>query len=577
MWKTRSGRPRILDMNTDADAARVRADPVQPHGAASAVSGIAVLAMSVVGLALSEQGIELAPGLPAWLAFTGFIGLMAMAIAAWVTQLERPRVTTGLSVTMVGLAVPSWAAWDWIPVALIPLLQATAPIAVAGAAHVGLGWASRMGRPRALAAVYVLAGLGAILMGAGYDPLADPGCAFTCADVDPLAGSLVSSRAAVTATAVLLFVAAAVAALSLARERRTPRELRLCAGASLASLVFGWGVHATRWTDPLSGVVLVAPLTIAASLLAAGVLGSWWVVRRNRVAADRLVAELSVLTDGGGVRGRAFEFAIPGEGRWVDSAGRPSQVQESGDRAVVIRDRGEPTVRVWLPPGTSAPALDAISRSTRVALSNARLDAVARARLEDVRESRRRIVRASDAERARIERDLHDGAQQRLIAASLHVSVAASRLPALSVDRAHTAIGEALEQLRRLAHGLVPDTLRSAGLREALDDLVRDADVPASLTMEEMAVDDDVGVAVYLTVMAVLAHASDARSRHAAVVVTRSVANRIGLQIDVWGPSGLGAFDESPVADRVGAIGGTMTVEASPTMLLLRAELPCAS
>jgi signal transduction histidine kinase len=556
----------------------LRADAAQGHGAVAAALGTAALGMSIIGLAISERGIALAPGLPAWLALAGFVGLATMAVAAWVVQSERPGVAIGLSVTLVGLALPSWTAWDWVPGDIVPGLLATAPLAVAGAGHVGLGWAPRTTRPRALVAVYLLAAAGAVLIALAYDPLADPGCAFTCADGNPVAASLITTRAAVTATAALLLAGAAVSAWSLAQERRAPPLLRLCVAAGVGLLVAGWAAHVVRWADPIPGFVRVVPQVVAAMLLAVVVLVSWWAVRRSRIIAERLVADLNVPADGSRSHGgHTVEFAIPDEDRWVDTDGRPVPSQATRDGKVALEIRGEPAVRVRLTPGAAAPALDAISQAARVALGNARLTAVIRARLADVRDSRRRIVRASDAERLRMARDLHDGAQQRLISASLHVSIAASQVPTPMLERAQTTIGEALEQLRRLAHGLVPDTLRAEGLRAGLDDLVRDSDVPAVLEMADVAVDDDVGLAIHAAVAAVLEHANSASARTVRVEVGPLLADRIGLRIEAGGPSGLGGWDETSVADRIGAVDGTLTVHADATQLVVSAELPCVS
>ena len=566
-------------MTAGGDTAWLRADAVQGHGALAAALGTAALGTSVIGVALSERGIELAPGLPTWLALAGFVGLAAMAGAAWVVQSERPGVAIGLSVTMFGLALPSWTAWDWVPVDIVPALHAAAPIAVAGAAHIGLGWTPRTTRSRPLATVYLLAALGTVLMALAYDPLADPGCAFTCADADPVAGSLIATRAAVTATAVLLLAGAAAIAWSLAEERRAPPLLRLCTGAGVGLLVAGWVAHVARWADPIPGFVRVAPQAGAALLLAGGVLISWWVVRRRRIVAERLVADLNdAHADGGRSHGRrTVEFAIPGEDRWVDSDGRAATSEATHAGGDALKIHGEPAVRVRLAPGAAAPSLDAISQAARVALANAGLSAVIRARLADVRDSRRRIIRASDAERLRMARDLHDGAQQRLISASLHVSIAGSQVPAPLLERAQTTIGDALEQLRQLAHGLVPETLRSEGLRAALDDLVRDSDVPAVLEMADSAVDDNVGVAIHAAVAAVLGHASTASARAVRVEVAPLSADRIGLRIEARGRSGLDGWDETSVADRIGAVGGTLTVHADATRLVVSAELPCVS
>lgn len=429
------------------------------RGLLGAVVGTAVLAVSVIGLAASDRWISLASGLPGWLMLAGFVGIVTMVVASWIVRAERPAVVTGLSVMVVGLAVPSWTAWDWLPVDALPFLLAAAPIAVAGAAHISLGWLSPLRRPRTLVATYVLAGLGVVLIAVGYDPLADPGCAFTCADAQPVASGLLTTRGAVIATAVFQLAAAAPVGWALAAERRTPRVLRLSAGVGLTLLAATWAVRAMSWSEPVPIAARVGVEIVAVTLVAAAVLASAWVVRRSRLAAERLIADLDDATSTsssiGGVR--AVEFKVPGEERWVDPDGRSAPSPSSDGAVVVLHNDREPVIRFWLAAGASPPALDTIGPSARVGLANARLAAVTRARLEDVQASRRRIVLTSDAERRRIEKDLHDGAQQRLITASLHVSLAANRLPQASVAKAQRAIGAALEQLRRIAHGLGTD------------------------------------------------------------------------------------------------------------------------
>jgi len=566
-------------MTAGADAVLVAADGVQRHGAVAAAVGTAVLVISVIGLALSERGIELAAVLPAWLALAGLAALVAMVAASWLVHAERPGVAAGLAVMAIGLAVPFWTVWDWVPAGFLPILLSAGPIAVAGAAHVGLGWLRPMRRSDVLIASYAVAGLGVALVAVGYDPVADPGCAFTCADADPAARSLLTTRGAITASFVLLMVAAGIGGWAVARERRAPPVLRLGVGACLAALLAGWALHAVPWADPIPGTARIAAHVAAAMLAAAAVLSSWWVVRGKRFAAERLVAELNdAASTGGLIHGvRAVEFAIPGERRWVDPDGRPVPERSPEGGGLVLRDGGEPAVRVWMTPGASSPALDSIGPSARVALANARLTAVTRARLDDVRASRRRIVVASDAERRRIERDLHDGAQQRLITASLHVSVAANRLPGGSVARTQAAIGEALDQLRRVAHGLGPDNVRAVGLRAALEDLARGSEIPTTLVTAEIAVDDAVAVAIHAAVTAALARARDVGVERARLELASLSGSRLALRIEFHGPSGLDAWDPVAIADGIGAVDGTMTVDAGPTRFLLQAELPCAS
>jgi signal transduction histidine kinase len=554
-------------------------DRVLRSGAVPPALGTAALGLTVVGLAPSEHGLDLAPGLPAWLALSGIAVLVALASASWVVMSERPHVATGLSVTVVGLALPSWAAWDWLPVAMLPILHAAAPMVVAGAAHVGLGWSLPGGHVRTLALIYVLATLGSVLISVGYDPLADPGCAFTCADADPVAGSLITTRVTVVVTAVLMSAGALLSGWSIAGRRRDPFALRLGVLAAIGVLAASWVAHALWWADGVPGVALVASAAAAGALLAVGVLVSAWVVRRNRIVAEQLIAELNDAHAPGGPMhgGRAVEFAMPDEDRWVDSDGRtvPADVTRRG--TVAHHMVGDSAVRVWLAREPSAPTFDAISQGARVALANARLSAVIKARVAEVQGSRRRIARASHAERQRIARDLHDGAQQRLITASLHLSVAQDIVPAPVLEQAHTAIGEALERLRRLAHDLVPEAPATEGLRTVLHALVRESPVPAEFEMPDVAVDDDVVVAVHAAVASVLAHAGIVRADKVRVEVDRLSPDRIGLRIEAVGSSKLDEWDGSAVADRIGAVGGTTTVRTGPTRLFVSAELPCVS
>jgi len=547
----------------------------------AAGAATAALGATVVGLALSEHGIELAPGLSTPLALSGFAGLVVMAVTAWIVQSDRPGVAIGLSVAIAGLVLPSWTAWDWMPDGIVPILHAAGPMAVAGATHVGVGWLRLVGRLRiALATVYVLAAVGAALIASGYNPLADPGCVFTCIDIDPMAASMVTTRVAVLGTAVLMLVAAGVAAWSIAGGARIPPLLRVGALAALSLLVAGWVVRAVWWAGPVPALAWVAAQVLAVVLLTAGALISWWTVRRDRIVAERLVTELNEAQAlGHAVEGRhAAEFAVPGEDRWVDSNGHDVPVRPLGvANAVALDAGGESAVRIWSGPGGPVPTLDAISTSARVALANAWLTAVIKARTRDVQDSRRRIIRASDAERIRIARDLHDGAQQRLISASLHISVAANRVPVRALERAQGAIGEALAQLRSLAHGLGPEPIGTDGIGSVLDDLAREFGVALVLDVGDVAVDDDVAIAIHAAVKSVLAHAADVGAHDVRMSVVRLPTDRVELRIEANGPSALDTWDETSTVDRIGAVGGSMSVRSASTWLLMRAELPCAS
>jgi signal transduction histidine kinase len=208
----------------------------------------------------------------------------------------------------------------------------------------------------------------------------------------------------------------------------------------------------------------------------------------------------------------------------------------------------------------------------------ARLAAVSRARLADVRASQRRIVDASDTERQRIERDLHDGAQQRLVGASFQLSLARSRLAAdgETLSRAEASVGEALERLRLQGHGIFPATLATEGLAAALEDLVRASDVPVMLDVPELVLERDVALARYAMVATVLAPAGRPPGSVSAEVRAATRDGRMELRVGLMGSVRLAQDDLVDAADRVGAVGGRLAVEPISGGFVISVVMPCA-
>ena len=164
-----------------------------------------------------------------------------------------------------------------------------------------------------------------------------------------------------------------------------------------------------------------------------------------------------------------------------------------------------------------------------LALENERLNAELRARVEELRASRARIVKAADEERRRLERDLHDGAQQRLVSLALNLRLAGSKLdsdpPAAKelLDETAAELGEATTELRELARGLHPAVLSDRGLRPALEALAGRAPVPVELAEPPAErLPAAVESASYFVVAEALTNvARYARATHAAVSVSR--------------------------------------------------------
>jgi signal transduction histidine kinase len=208
----------------------------------------------------------------------------------------------------------------------------------------------------------------------------------------------------------------------------------------------------------------------------------------------------------------------------------------------------------------------------------------ARQAMRELKESRARIVAAGDAARRRIERNLHDGAQQRLVTVSLHLHLISRRLesapdavPAL-LEAAQTELALALEEIRELVRGLHPRVLSDHGLGPALRALAERALVPVELVeLPEERFAPSLEAAIYYVCAEALANAA----KHAAAsVVTVRVARECGCTIVEVADDGVGGADPNGsglrgLADRVAAFGGQFAVSSVPGAgTALRAEFP---
>jgi PAS domain S-box-containing protein len=205
---------------------------------------------------------------------------------------------------------------------------------------------------------------------------------------------------------------------------------------------------------------------------------------------------------------------------------------------------------------------------------------------EQLSASRARIVQAADTERRRLERNLHDGAQQRLVALSLMVRLAERRLPAdanasraLLAD-AGTEFEQALAELRELAQGLHPGILIERGLAPALSALAARAPVPVDLTVGlDDRLPEPVEVATYYVVAEALTNvAKYARASAARVSVERADGELLVTVADdgIGGADGTAGSGLRGLADRVEALGGRLELRSpAGSGTTLRARLPC--
>ncbi len=207
----------------------------------------------------------------------------------------------------------------------------------------------------------------------------------------------------------------------------------------------------------------------------------------------------------------------------------------------------------------------------------------------ELRASRTRIVEAADAARRRLERDLHDGAQQRLVELALDLRMARSKLEADDPDETRALIDAALEdlaaatrELRELARGIHPAALAEGGLRPALEGLVSRSSVPASL---RVAPERRFAAAIEATVYFTVAEALTNTARYAGaerVEVEASVADgRLRVTVRDDGRGGAdpaGGSGLRGLADRLAALNGSLEVTSRPNAgTMLVAEMPCES
>jgi signal transduction histidine kinase len=310
-------------------------------------------------------------------------------------------------------------------------------------------------------------------------------------------------------------------------------------------------------------------------------------------AVSRLIARLGHVPGEDALRAALAEalgdpalrlaYWLPDSERFVDAAGRPFPMPERGWTAVELHGHRVAAI-------VHDPALDEEPQLVRtagaaaaLALENQRLSAELRARIEDLRASRARIVEAGDAERRRLERDLHDGAQSRLVALAMKLRMARRRAegrPDVTsiLDESSAELQASLDELRELARGIHPAVLTDRGLGPALEMLASRAPVPVDVAGEVDDLPPAVATAVFFVVSEGLTNvAKYARARRATVTVSRD-DNRVVAEVADDGVGGADLARGSGLrglVDRVAALDGRLELDSPPGRgTRLRAEFP---
>ncbi|REE95037.1 histidine kinase [Thermomonospora umbrina] len=326
--------------------------------------------------------------------------------------------------------------------------------------------------------------------------------------------------------------------------------------------------------------VLVMPVAVAAGLLRARL--ARLEVARLVVRLDRAVEPAEVqaaLSRALGDPGLELRFPLPdGEGH-VGVDGRPVPSPTHPGRATTAVERQGRVLAVLV----HDPALrqqrsliESVVAAARLSLDNARLYAAQHAQLEQIRESRARVVVASDAERVRIQRDLHDGVQHKLLTIGVFLGQARDDLvarddgdagPARRLDTLGDMVREVIRDLRDLAENICPPALAEQGLAAAMESVAERAPLPVMVDIPPTRWPEHVERVAYFVVTEALANAY----KHArAGKVTVHVADEPLRLIVTVRDDGLGGADPDKgsglrgLHDRVGALAGTLVIDSAP-------------
>jgi signal transduction histidine kinase len=532
-------------------------------------------------------------------------GLLAAGALAWITGMRRVGVPALLAgVAWLGADFDAWGggpsivrsfgatATYFLPAVLLHLVVASSP---------------RRPVPRGARAAVAVAYAFTAVVAFGHavvdDPFLDPYCWRNCTDNAFLVHADPSLARTLTEiwTWLALAIAALVAAGAAWRLVTASRAARRVLGLMLAALVFAGAAQAAHaialiampLEDPRRTAFAAAFYVQSLSLAVLAASLAWTVVRARRAhaAVARLAVDLGEAPPPGRLRETlaaatgdpALQVAywLPDDQSYVDSAGRSVQPFNGAEHraATPIVRAGQPiAVVVHDAALLDGPGLEReIGSAARLAVDNERLQAEVLSQIEELRASRARIVEAADSERRTLERDLHDGAQQRLLALSYDLRLAQAGAHqdgamelATHLERVAEQTRVAHAELRELAQGIYPMMLGEAGLAAAIATLAEAAPLPVEtdeLVTERLPA--PVEMAAYRTVDETIADAHERRATHARISTHIDDAGLVVSVVDDGVPR-TSAFVH--LADRIGALGGTL--DTGPQSL--RAEIPCA-
>jgi signal transduction histidine kinase len=571
--------------------------------------GLAALGLVLVGWIIGGEWVSIHAGVPENHLIDAMSGLTFLA-AGLVALDRRPGNLIGR--LMIAYVIAGYFGnWGNLEVPLLPVAglviaqQLTGPIL----AHIVLSYPSGHLRTRFERAIvginYGSAALIGLVILLAFDPRAD-GCTVCAWEPAPfpsrpavLTAQMFGQRSAIVLVPLML------AAVWLRWRRATPAERRdlvpFWLAVCIVGLVYVMGGFTTAndLADPFAYLIyeLQSALQIGLPIFFVwGLLSA----RLARSAVGDLVMDLGRPLLPGELRAslaRALGdpslellYALEGQDRWVDLDGRvaelpgPGGAQRARSVTVVERD-GQPLAALIHDPALDQGLVRAAAAAAGMTIENEWLQAEVRAQLEAVRASRQRIVEAGDAERRRVERNLHDGAQQRMATLALSLAMLRDRAsgdPSLakSLDLAAAELKQAIGELRELARGIHPAILTEDGLPAAVESLADRSSLPVRVLADfDERLPEPIEATAYFVVSESLANvAKYAQASGARVELSRQNGM---LRVEVV-DDGIGGADASRgsglrgLEDRVAAVRGSFRVETRPeggTRVL--AEIPC--
>ena len=361
-----------------------------------------------------------------------------------------------------------------------------------------------------------------------------------------------------------------------------------CWPCSIWPAVFSWPAFETIRLITFASLGL-APIAFLFALLDAR-------LARGQVAALLVELRADPTTDLQAPLARALRdpslrlaYWLPQFGSWADQEGQEVALPTADERRAVrtIYRDDEPMAALVFDRSLEdeRELLDAVAATAGIALENGRLRAELRARLQELQGSRVRVFEASRQERQRLERDLHDGAQQRLVALSLELgmlveSTKADAAVRQRLARAKDEVSASLEELRDVARGIYPAVLSGHGLAVALESSTARAALPVELVIDFTdRLPAAVEVAVYYVVSEALTNID--KHAHATSATVRVSRTETSVEVDI-ADDGVGGTETGEgsglrgLADRVEALGGRFrawTPAGGGTCV--HAEIPC--